>query len=369
MSSFVLSTVGTSLLTNAAADPALKPLIFKHANASDWSAMPEADRPALRAHIDAVDARLGTADPKEAARMSAELNGVLTWAAESASPADQHVLVASATVLGRATADLATRWLSRHGYAATTHNAAELQTGDSAAFRRAMSALLSWVGEQVNFYREGGYKVTFNLCGGFKGPNGFLHSVGALYADEVVYLFEGTSTLLRVPRLPVAIDHDQLTMSLPTWRRHKVGLPVAAGEVNPLILEELDGELYPSQFAEVIMADVERRAYGAALQPSPHPRLRWSASFEAQVSRLPERRRRQINERVDDLARHIEDRNYNPGRLDVKALRAEGQRRRAPSTLECDAWNDEDGKRIFLHKEGVGSLEHWVLDSLNTGLH
>jgi putative CRISPR-associated protein (TIGR02619 family) len=277
--------------------------------------------------------------------------------------------VASQTALGQATAELAAAWLGKSGFAATVYTAPELQTKDGGAFRRAMSGLLHWVGEQVRLYREGGYGVTFNLCGGFKGPNGFLHSVGSLYADEVVYLFEGTNALLRVPRLPVSLDHAKLAAQLPVWRRYRAGLPVRPDEADPLILEEIDGELFPSQFAELIMGDVAARANAEGLQPSPHPRLSWGPRFAAAVQGLSARRKRQINERIDDLARHIQDRQYNPKRLDVKGLRAEGQEKRRPSTWECDAWNDEDGKRIFFHKEEGPGGEVWVIDSLDSGLH
>lgn len=370
MPSFVLSTVGTSLLTNAATkDAELRSLVFAHANATTWEDVPAAERERLRGLVEAVRHQLATASVAGASRLSAELNGLLTWHQASGKPGDQHALVASQTALGRATAELAAEWLARSGFAATVYIAPELQTKDGGAFRRAMSDLLHWVGEQVRLYREGGYGVTFNLCGGFKGANGFLHSVGSLYADEVVYLFEGTNALLRVPRLPVSLDHAKLAAQLPVWRRFQAGLPVNPAEADPLILEEVDGELFPSQFAELIMGDVAAQVYADGLQPAPHPHLSWGPRFTAAVQGLPTRRKRQINERIDDLAKHMQDRQYNPKRLDVKALRAEGQEKRRPSTWECDAWNDEDGKRIFFHKEEGPGGELWVIDSLDSGLH
>jgi putative CRISPR-associated protein (TIGR02619 family) len=370
MPTFVLSTVGTSILTNTAGrDTELRNLVFAHANAESWEEIPEADRVRLRGLIESAEDKLKNAPDAQASRVSAELNGILTWHSASGGPGDQHVLVGSQTALGQATANLAVSWLKGRKYIASVHTAPELQTKDGAGFRRSMSTLLHWVGQQVHFYRDGRYGVTFNLCGGFKGPNGFLHSIGSLYADEVVYLFENTNTLLRVPRLPVTLDHEKLALHLPVWRQHAAGLVVDPKLADPLIFEEVDGQLFPSQFAELIMTDVASKLYSEGLHPSPHPRLSWTDRFANTVHSLPARRKRQINERIDDLSRHIEDRGYNPRRLDVKELRAEGRSKRSPSTWECDAWNDEDGKRIFFHKEGVTGSEKWIIDSLDSGLH
>jgi hypothetical protein len=49
-------------------------------------------------------------------------------------------------------------------------------------------------------------RVTFNLVGGFKSLQGYMQTLGMLFADESVYVFEGERELLRIPRLPLDID-------------------------------------------------------------------------------------------------------------------------------------------------------------------
>jgi putative CRISPR-associated protein (TIGR02619 family) len=367
MPTFLLSTVGTSILTNKA--PATRDLVFKHANATSLDDIDPAARQALQQRIAEVKASFAAADEAFAADQSAELNGILKWHRASGHPADVHLLLHSDTALGKATGEIAADWLRRNGMNVSLDRAAELQTDDPAAFRRAMAALAMKVSEQAQSYRAAGYHVVFNLVGGFKGPNGFLHSIGALYADEVVYLFESSKQLMRVPRLPVAIDTDKVLAALPAWRKHHAGLHLEPDELDPMFIDELDGLQDAAPFGAMIMAPVQAEAYQGGVLPSPFPRVRFGPSFSASLGRLPARRLVQINERIDDLAKHTNDRGYNPGRLDVKGLRAEGQAKHRPATHECDAWNDEDGKRIFFHYEGEGQERAAVLDHLATGLH
>jgi putative CRISPR-associated protein (TIGR02619 family) len=364
MPTFLLSTVGTSILTGNA-EAATRSLVFKHANASSLDDIDPSERQTLLDRIAELRGAFATADEAFVKRQSAELNGILTWHRASGHPGDAHLLLHSDTALGQATGEIAADWLRRSGRSVSLDRATELQTNDPAAFRRAMAALAMKVSEQAQAYRAGGYQVVFNLVGGFKGPNGFLHSIGALAADEVVYLFESSPQLIRVPRLPVAIDRDKVLAALPAWRKHHAGLQLEPNELDPMFIDELDGLQDAAPFGAMIMAPVQAEAYRAAVLPSPFPRLRFGPKFAASVGGLPAKRRAQINERIDDLGKHLSDRGYNPKRLDVKPLRAEGQAKHRPATLECDAWNDEDGRRIFFHLEG----EVAVLDHLDTGLH
>ena len=55
--------------------------------------------------------------------------------------------------------------------------------------------------------RDSGYRVIFNLVGGFKSLQGYMNTFGAFYADEVIYIFEAeTADLITIPRLPIQID-------------------------------------------------------------------------------------------------------------------------------------------------------------------
>lgn len=69
-----------------------------------------------------------------------------------------------------------------------------------------------------------------------------------------------------------------------------------------------------------------------------------------------------INQRIDQLEKHLNDPSYNPRSLDFKSLKGKSMK---PSTHEADAWSDQDAKRIFGHFE----RDVFVLDKLDKGLH
>jgi putative CRISPR-associated protein (TIGR02619 family) len=373
MPTFIVSTVGTSLLTNGARREVIA-LLHQHANARDLSVLPEDDRAIIEGRIAEVGRLLDDAGPEVLARQSAEVNGLLRWMRESGQPDDQHLLVSTDTHLGRATAGLARRWLESNGHVVEHVAPAELSASDGASFRRGVSGLLHTVWERVALYREGGYRVVFNLCGGFKGINGFLHSAGALLADEVVYIFETGSSLLRVPRLPVKLDHDSLRAAVPDWRRLELGLLRPGPGLDPLIFEELDGQVYGSLFGERLMPAQVEAARNAQLLDPPDTCVEIGPEVRRSAAVLPERKRRQLNQRIEQLVRHMHDPSFNPPSLDVKRLRAEGRRRFAPATEEFDAWSDDGGRRVYFHREqrlqpDGGEQEVACLDFLDVGLH
>lgn len=79
-----------------------------------------------------------------------------------------------------------------------------------------------------------------------------------------------------------------------------------------------------------------------------------------EMVRLEERR--QVNEGLGDLARHLNEPRYNPDRLDFKALKVP----HGPWTYQCDAWSKGGAKRLFGYFE-EGNV--FVVDALDEGLH
>ena len=82
-----------------------------------------------------------------------------------------------------------------------------LSTKDTAAFTAGIKELIRWLEDNVPGQRDSGYRVIFNLVGGFKSLQGYMNTFGAFYADEVIYIFEApTADLITIPRLPIQID-------------------------------------------------------------------------------------------------------------------------------------------------------------------
>ncbi len=279
---------------------------------------------------------------------------------------DQHVLLATDTWLGESTARIVADILERYGHSAEVKRVRDLRTDDPDSFRWAMSDLVAWCAETLKGYRDAGYRVVFNLTGGFKSVQGFMQALGMVYADESVYVFERTEQLLRLPRLPVQLDSEAiLRRHLAVFRRIAAGLPVheaTVADVPESLINMLDGQAVFSPWGELVWREAYRAVYGAGLPEPITPKLRYGSQFQRSLEGLAPDRLRHVNERLDQLARRLEEgETYKPNSLDFKPLQGVGYK---GSTHECDAWADQDAKRLFGHFEG-GS---YVLDRLDRKL-
>ncbi|MDF5733245.1 MAG: CRISPR-associated protein, partial [Rhizonema sp. PD38] len=54
------------------------------------------------------------------------------------------------------------------------------------------------------------YDIIFNLVGGFKALQGYFNTIGMFYADEIIYVFEGSNGVVKIPRLPINVDIDRV---------------------------------------------------------------------------------------------------------------------------------------------------------------
>jgi putative CRISPR-associated protein (TIGR02619 family) len=354
----IVTTCGTSLLTNdlhSEADTSLRKLLQRHTN--DLEANIPADALAeLRAHIARRRDQLLAASPKQACVASAELNGILNFHGQPAAlpSQDVHVLIHTDTWLGQQVAEILQDKLTRLAASAQLQCATALNTADYNRFREGLVNLVGWASQTLPGYRDSQYRVIFNLVGGFKSLQGFMQTLGMFYADEILYIFESSSQLLRIPKLPVDLDESARTLiadSLPVFRRLDIlkSLPLATPELQGVpqsFLSELDGEVEFSPWGKILWEQAKPALYRARLHESPTEKIALGEKFRRDATGLPPQRMEILNTRIDDLARLLLDPNRpNPRRLDLKSLRGNPM---PPSTHECDAWADADCRRIFL---------------------
>ena len=179
MPNLIVSTCGTSLLTNGA-DGDMRRLLVTHANAKEQD-IDVRLREKIDEWVKQRQARLLGADDREAARLSAELNGLLACyeAAGGAVPAnrqDQHWLMVTDTWLGQKAFECIGGWLERKlGQPATKVTAGGLNTSSLVDFRAALADIVKQLDDlDLPRWRDRGYRVVFNLTGGFKSVNGFM---------------------------------------------------------------------------------------------------------------------------------------------------------------------------------------------------
>lgn len=353
MSRLIVSTVGTSLLTNSATnstDKSLLPLLRRTANLRARDLDP-ADKEQLERLIAACRERLGRAGIPEAKRLSAELNGLLAipdvLEREAFAADDQHLLIATDTAQGAATAEMVREWIEARDGNAAIASVPDLRTDRLATFRIALSdltlQLLDWTQ---------GKRVLLNLTGGFKSVNAFLQSLAMLQGWESVFLFENAHELLRIPRLPVQWDAvAAVAPHLALLRRLKAAgsLPVAEVAGLPESLVFTDGEeACLSAWGTALLEQASRELYRKSLQPPAAPELRFAETFARDAEKLGPDDLAKLNRQLDALARWAAtDGRSNPASLDVKRLKGNPS---PPSTHEADAWTGT-GKRLFGHFE------------------
>ena len=376
MPNLIVSTCGTSLLTNGA-DGDMRRLLVTHANAKEQDiGVPLRDK--IDDWVKQRQAHLLDSDDKEATRLSAELNGLLAYyeaagGAISANGQDQYWLMVTDTWLGQKSFECIGGWLEgRFGQPATKVTAGGLNTSSLVDFRAALADIVKQLDDlDLPRWRDRGYRVVFNLTGGFKSVNGFMQTVGMLFADECFYLFEGSRELMRVPRLPVRLDATTaFKENLEAVRKMANGEELtrsACGTLpGTLLFEVCEDSVQLSEWGMALWTAARSGIYGEGLMQPLSDRLHLSDAFCRQANDrhgilAQSERLDTLNRRIDDLARCLDSNDgHNPNRLDFKRLKGNP---RPPSTHEFDIWSGL-GNRGFGHYETRNGEEVFVVDAI-----
>lgn len=370
MQHLIVSTCGTSLLMNDA-DTKVRTQLTASANLRETDLSDEL-KSELQQRIAKQSLALKQADITGARRLSAELNGIL--ALYEGQPArgklDEHILLYTDTYLGEQSSRLVGDWLNDHGINAFCQRADDLNTADIDSFRLAMNALVSWCEATIKGYRDRNYHVIFNLVGGFKSWQGFMQTLGMFYADEIVYIFDGSDQLLRIPRLPVEFESsakETIHKFLDVFRkldakRSSLNTKQTQG-VPETFLFQLGDSVELSPWGRIVWERLKAPMYRERMLEPLSSRLEFSQNARQQASKLDVERQASFNERMDDLSNYLDsDKKANLKRLDYKKLTGNP---RPPSTHECDLWADKGAWRAFGHEVG----DRFLVDSIGPGLH
>lgn len=280
-----VSPCGTSLLTNQISSE-LRSLLLKTANLQE-SELTSEQHSAIAQHIQQRKETLlnPTTTLEEVKRMSAELNGIITYHCREFpdSTQQQHFLLVSDTYQGDQVGEMVVAWLRNKGVNASKMKISDLATSDPERFRLAMSKLIEWCDETLTGYREQNWHVIFSLTGGFKGVNGFLQAIAMFYAHESVYIFQSSSQLLRIPQLPITIDKEGVVgKHLSIFRRLAVEFPVTHREAEGIpetLLFPVDEQVMLSEWGELVWRQAKATYYERELLPPLSSRLHKARSI------------------------------------------------------------------------------------------
>jgi putative CRISPR-associated protein (TIGR02619 family) len=202
----VISTVGTSLLTNQ--------INRSNLEEKDWysqlrdtanSTLEKTPKNVLKI-IETLKVRaikkLEQSSTAQIRSASAELNGIYGLYQEQLelSRQDMHWLVATDTAQGKETAEIVESFLQTRGITVQIYTPKGLSTTTTRCFSDGIDELLTQLDPMTSGYE----RVCFNLVGGFKSLQAYLNTIGMFYADEIIYIFEGfNSEVITIPRLPI----------------------------------------------------------------------------------------------------------------------------------------------------------------------
>jgi len=205
----IISTVGTSLITNPATKEESNQL-YKYSNCKQEEC-PEELKELTDKLFGIVSGKLIEKDAPAIRRMSAELNGIYGFYKDDLSLRvnDIHFLICTDTHQGIKSAEVVKHFLSSKGINCNLIIPKGLSTKNKSDFSDGIKELLKWFDETIYGYKKAGYQIIFNLTGGFKSLQGYLNTISMFYADKIIYIFESEkSELIEIPRLPIQIDFE-----------------------------------------------------------------------------------------------------------------------------------------------------------------
>lgn len=352
MPNFILSTCGTSLFTNGISNE-LRSEFFQYTNQKTWEDIPQNIALRLQRHAEQQETNLLASEAAGVRRMSAELNSLLAWYDKNpANAQDVHLLLVTDTVLGTATAEIIQKWLQAEGYTVILISSVGLNTASFQSFRESLSDLTAKLIERISGYKENGYKILFNLTGGFKALNGFLQALSTIYADQTIYLFESSTEFLTIPKLPFKLDAEAIiTENMHSFRRLSEGLSISQTEslsIPSTLLFYIDDEVTLSEWGTLLWQSCYKSLYKTKLWPSISERITFSADFEKSTKDLDPQILQIVNQRIVELAVYTEGDCQNALRsLDPKPLQEKQYKDK--NLWECDL---DSHHRIFMAKDG-----------------
>jgi len=241
MQRVIISTIGTSLLTNQInrQEPSEKDW---YNQLRDTANLILKDTPVeVHSIIETLKSRainkLEKSTISQIRMASAELNGIYGIYQEQISHGiqDIHWLISTDTAQGKATAEIVYDFLRQNGLVITDiYTPSGLSTSSTQAFSEGIDDLIVWLRKNISPLQNN-YRICFNLVGSFKSLQGYMNTIGMFYADEIIYIFEGReSNLITIPRLPVKVDESLISPHTVKLALMNAGLGLSPSEVSDI---------------------------------------------------------------------------------------------------------------------------------------
>ena len=180
--------------------------------------------------------------------------------------------------------------------------------------------MIGWCEENLQHFRDQ-YYIIFNLTGAFKSLQGYMNIAGMFYADEIVYIFETGSSLLRIPRLPIRVDDKELRI----WRTelallsqgHVYEADQVEGLPDALLDKDKSSHVSLSDWGIVIWNRIREGLLSEELLP--FPRLQYEGKFSRDFRQISNKEKFALQEVLAKVSSLLESHNG-----DTSALKSDG---------------------------------------------
>jgi putative CRISPR-associated protein (TIGR02619 family) len=369
MPKLVISTVGTSVLTNQIDgdidDNGCYERLQQTANYTDNEIQhyPEIEQ-IISELKERAEQELSSNNTDKIRKASAELNGIYGLYSEQIEQGipDMHLLVTTDTAQGRVAAEVVESFLRSKGLTnISTHAQPGLSTASSDIFVEGMAKLIPSMQEIIKDCKNSRYTICFNLVGGFKALQGYFNTIGMFYADEIIYVFEGSNQLIKIPKLPVKVDVSEI-------EPYKVQL--AMMDVGEISTSWEEAQEVPKEWVLVIGQEMTLSAWGELLweqckkellskeKPLQFPKLEYHQSFLDDYRAKPAHEKIILQENLARAACLLK--NHRDG---ISAMRQDGifrLRRYVGQPQDIDHFDLPQGRRVScIAREGTLYLRHY----------
>lgn len=368
MARLVISTVGTSVLTNQI-DPEIDDNYYERlqqtANYTDNEIQ---DDPTIKEIISELKERaeqeLSSNNTDKIRKASAELNGIYGLYNEQIEQGipDMHLLVTTDTAQGRVSAEVVESFLKSKGLTnISTHAQPGLSTASSDIFVEGMAKLIPSMQEIIKDCKNSRYTICFNLVGGFKALQGYFNTIGMFYADEIIYVFEGSNQLIKIPKLPVKVDVSEIEPYKVQLAMMEVGEIRTSWEEAKKVPQEwilVDGqEMTLSAWGELLWEQCKKELLSKE-KPLQFPKLEYHQSFLDDYEAKPAHEKIILQEYLARAACLLK--NHRDG---ISAMRQDGifrLRRYVGQHQDIDHFDLPKGRRVScIAREGTLYLRHY----------
>jgi len=311
-SNITVSTIGTSILTNKRQDNKVKEILTKTANLRKNEISID-DKKVIDQIAEERKNLLLNSDIEKVRDISAELNGLLGIYNNNLNQMknDMHWFVATDTYQASKIKDILDIWFrNKNINQILSIEIALLQANENVKW--SFPKLVEQI-KVINDTRSNYNKVIFNLVGGFKILQGFMQTIGMLYADEIYYLFEGTRNVIKIPKFPLIPNYDDKIIN--KLRLIKYGVNTDTEELGILIIKE-NKDVFLTEWGEIVF-DAQKNSFYEKLQEPVVNNIRYSETFKRQFNNLNPRQKVELHEKIDQLSKylHTKDEKDNPSSL------------------------------------------------------